>query len=226
MSYLQKKNDWERSAAYSGLLLLVYLLQPLLIRSSIASTFRLEGFFFQALLEEQLVEVLINKAIFSFIIVFLLYLVEALLFFYLTYRFYKQWGHYKEVACNWLRYTYLALFLVASVCLMVGVLSSIGVGFQLYESYQNIGSVNVSQFLEKVGTAVEDLSLNRIGDVFLLVEKVKGVLHQDRPLLSFLSQLFHQGAFLLQLYGVYQLLYGLLLSVLAALHVYTWKIWK
>ncbi|HFI0343221.1 TPA: hypothetical protein ACGOV5_000903 [Streptococcus suis] len=171
------------------------------------------------LIQDQLVQGWLRRAILLLLVMVLICLVEIILFYFLTGKLIKAFKLMDGKVNKLLIWSYRLLFWDSIGLLVFGLVTSLSTGLDLWKNAQAIQDLDVQAIGMDIQTIVANAPLTKIGDVETLFDSIKDYIRDKSILLATKESLVLQVSKLHSLISVWSTAYPILLALLSFFHI-------
>lgn len=170
------------------------------------------------LIQDQLVQGWLRRAILLLLVMVLICLVEIILFYFLTGKLIKAFKLMDGKVNKLLIWSYRLLFWDSIGLLVFGLVTSLSTGLDLWKNAQAIQDLDVQAIGTEIQAIVAEAPLTKIGDVQALFDSIKDYIRDKSILLATKESL----VLLHTLISVWSTAYPILLALLSYFHIKDW----
>ncbi|WNO82036.1 hypothetical protein RMQ61_08210 [Streptococcus suis] len=210
------------SAIYLILSWLIFFFQVPFFNKLIQGLFQLDLENISDLIQDQLVQGWLHRAILLLLVMVLICLVEIILFYVLTSKLIKAFKLMDGKVNKLILWGYRLLLWGSIGLLVFGLVTSLSTGLDLWKNVQAIQELDVQAIGTDIQVIVAEAPLTKIGDVQVLFDSIKDYIHDKSILLATKESLVLQISKLHGLISVWSTAYPILHALLSYFHIKDW----
>ncbi|HEM3542006.1 hypothetical protein [Streptococcus suis] len=208
----------QKYSSLFGLTCLIFFFQIPFFNKLIQGLFQLDLENISDLIQDQLVQGWLRRAILLLLVMVLICLVEIILFYFLTGKLIKAFKLMDGKVNKLLIWSYRLLFWDSIGLLVFGLVTSLSTGLDLWKNAQAIQDLDVQAIGTEIQAIVAEAPLTKIGDVQALFDSIKDYIRDKSILLATKESL----VLLHTLISVWSTAYPILLALLSYFHIKDW----
>ncbi|HFI0147916.1 TPA: hypothetical protein ACGO16_001158 [Streptococcus suis] len=210
------------SSIYLTLSWLIFFFQVPFFNKLIQGLFQLDLENISNLIQDQLVQGWLRRAISLLIILVLICLVEIILFYVLTGRLIKTFKLMDGKVNKLILWGYRLLFWGSIGLIVFGLVTSLSTGLDLWKNVQALQELDVQAIGTDIQALVAETPLTKIGDVETLLDSIQDYIRDNSILMATKESLVLQVSKLHSLISVWSTAYPILLALLSYFHIKDW----
>lgn len=174
------------------------------------------------LIQDQLIQGWVRRAILLLLVMVLICLVEIILFYFLTGKLIKAFKLMDGKVNKLILWGYRLSFWGSIGLIVFGLVTSLSTGLDLWKNAQAIQDLDVQAIGTEIQAIVAEAPLTKIGDVQALFDSIKDYIRDKSILLATKESLVLQVSKLHSLISVWSTAYPILLTLLSYFHIKDW----
>ncbi|HEM2548744.1 TPA: hypothetical protein U0431_001536 [Streptococcus suis] len=210
------------SVIYLTVSWLIFFFQVPFFNKLIQGLFQLDIENISNLIQDQLVEGWVRRAILLLLVMVLICLVEFVLFYFLTGKLIKTFKKLKGKANLLILWGYRLLFWGSIGLIIFGLVTSLSTGLDLWRNIQALQELDVQAIGADIQALIAETPLTKIGDVQALFDSIQDYIRDNSLLLASKESLVIQVSKLHSLISVWSTAYPILLALLSYFHIKDW----
>ncbi|HFU4060307.1 TPA: hypothetical protein ACGOZ1_001743 [Streptococcus suis] len=210
------------SAIYLTVSWLIFFFQVPFFNKLIQGLFQLDIENISNLIQDQLVQGWVRRAIMLLLVMFLICLVECVLFYFLTGKLIKTFKLMNGKVNKFILWGYRLLFWGSIGLIIFGLVTSLSTGLDLWKNIQALQELDVQTIGANIQALIAETPLTKIGDVQALFDSIQDYIRDNSLLLASKESLVIQVSKLHSLISVWSTAYPILLALLSYFHIKDW----
>ncbi|MBL6538850.1 hypothetical protein JNG37_08885 [Streptococcus suis] len=210
------------SSIYLTLSWLIFFFQVPFLNKLIQGLFQLDLENISDLIQDQLIQGWLRRAILLLLDMVLICLVEIILFYFLTGKLIKAFKIMDGKVNKLILWGYRLLFWGSIGLIVFGFVTSLSTGLDLWKNVLSLQELDVQAIGTDIQTLVAETTLTKIGDVETLLDSIKDYIRDKSILLATKESLVLQVSKLHTLISVWSTAYPILLALLSYFHIKDW----
>ncbi|CYV06300.1 Uncharacterised protein [Streptococcus suis] len=174
------------------------------------------------LIQDQLVQGWVRRAISLLTVMVLICLVEIILFYFLTGKLIKSFKLMDGKVNKLILWGYRLLFWSSIGLIVFGLATSLSTGLDLWKNVQALQELDIQAIGTDIQAIVAEAPLTKIGDVQVLFDSIQDYIRDNSILLATKESLVLQVSKLHSLISVWSTAYPILLALLSYFHIKDW----
>ncbi|HEM4280819.1 hypothetical protein HCC71_01585 [Streptococcus suis] len=174
------------------------------------------------LIQDQLVEGWVRRALMLLLVMVLICLVEFVLFYFLTSKLIKTFKKLEGKANQLILWGYRLLFWSSIGLIVFGLVTSISTGLNLWKNVQALQELDFQTIGADIQALIAETPLTKIGDMQALFDSIQDYIRDNSILLATKESLVIQVSKLHSLISVWSTVYPILLALLSYFHIKDW----
>ncbi|MBO4108099.1 hypothetical protein [Streptococcus suis] len=210
------------SAIYLTVSWLIFLFQVPLFNKLIQGLFQFDLENISNLIQDQLVQGWVRRAILLLLVMVLICLVEIILFYFLTGKLIKTFKLMDGKVNKLILGGYCLLFWGSIALIIFGLVTSLSTGLDLCRNIQVLQELDFQMIGADIQALIVETPLTKIGDVQALFDSIQDYIRDNSLLLASKESLVLQVSKLHALISVWSTAYLILLALLSYFHIKDW----
>ncbi|HEL1640729.1 hypothetical protein K6V33_00755 [Streptococcus suis] len=210
------------SAIYLTVSWLIFFFQVPLFNKLIQGLFQFNLENISNLIQDQLVQSWVRRAILRLLLMVLICLVEFVLFYFLTGKLIKTFKKLEGKVNQLIRWGYRLLFWSSIGLIVFGLETSLSTGLDLWRNIQALQELDFQAIGAEIQALIAETPLTKIGDVQALFDSIQDYIRDNSLLLASKESLVIQVSKLHSLISIWSIAYPVLLALLSYFHIKDW----
>ena len=210
------------SAIYLTVSWLIFFFQVPLFNKLIQGLFQFNLENISTLIQDQLVQSWVRRAILRLLLMVLICLVEFVLFYFLTGKLIKTFKKLEGKVNQLIRWGYRLLFWSSIGLIVFGLETSLSTGLDLWRNIQALQELDFQAIGAEIQALIAETPLTKIGDVQALFDSIQDYIRDNSLLLASKESLVIQVSKLHSLISIWSIAYPVLLALLSYFHIKDW----
>lgn len=210
------------SAIYLTVSWLIFFFQVPLFNKLIQGLFQFNLENISNLIQDQLVQSWVRRAILRLLLMVLICLVEFVLFYFLTGKLIKTFKKLEGKVNQLIRWGYRLLFWSSIGLIVFGLETSLSTGLNLWRNIQALQELDFQAIGAEIQALIAETPLTKIGDVQALFDSIQDYIRDNSLLLASKESLVIQVSKLHSLISIWSIAYPVLLALLSYFHIKDW----
>lgn len=210
------------SAIYLTVSWLIFFFQVPLFNKLIQGLFQFNLENISNLIQDQLVQSWVRRAILRLLLMVLICLVEFVLFYFLTGKLIKTFKKLEGKVNQLIRWDYRLLFWSSIGLIVFGLETSLSTGLDLWRNIQALQELDFQAIGAEIQALIAETPLTKIGDVQALFDSIQDYIRDNSLLLASKESLVIQVSKLHSLISIWSIAYPVLLALLSYFHIKDW----
>ncbi|HFI0451456.1 TPA: hypothetical protein ACGOY4_001443 [Streptococcus suis] len=210
------------SAIYLILSWLIFFFQVPFFNKLIQGLFQFDLENISNLIQDQLVQGWVRRAILLLLVMVFICLVEVILFYFLTGKLIKAFKVMDGKVNKLILWGYRLLFWGSIGLIVFGLATSLSTGLDLWKNVQALQELNIQAIGTDIQAIVAEAPLTKIGDMQALFDSIQDYIRDNSILLATKESLVLQVSKLHGFISVWSTAYPILLALLSYFHIKDW----
>ncbi|MBY4985998.1 hypothetical protein ACTGVN_06195 [Streptococcus suis] len=174
------------------------------------------------LIQDQLIQGWVRRAILLLLVMVLICLVEIILFYFLTGKLFKAFKLMDGKINKLILWGYRLSFWGSIVLIIFGLVTSLSTGLDLWRNIQALQELDFQTIGADIQALIAETPLTKIGDVQALFDSIQDYIRDNSILLATKESLVIQVSKLHSLISVWSTVHPILLALLSYFHIKDW----
>ncbi|HEM6265229.1 TPA: hypothetical protein ACGORW_001601 [Streptococcus suis] len=174
------------------------------------------------LIQDQLIQGWVRRAILLLLVMVLICLVEIILFYFLTGKLFKAFKLMDGKINKLILWGYRLSFWGSIGLIVFSLVTSLSTGLDLWNNVQALQELDFQTIGADIQALIAETPLTKFGDVQVLFDSIQDYIHDNSLLLASKESLVVQVSKLHSLISIWSTAYPVLLALLSYFHIKDW----